>query len=127
MSNLRMVQEGDVIDLPNAALSATVAGALVYTAGYVGQWNEGGIAPGARAPLIARGVIQKRVAGGAGGIAIGDKLSLDTDTGELVKAPDGTMWDDDTVDGAGLISFGRSLTAIPANGAAKAWIRIKPQ
>ncbi len=127
MSTLRMVQEGDVIDLPNASQAATVAGGLAYTGKYVGQWNEGGVAPGARGPLIVRGVIQKRVSGGLAGVAVGDKLALDTATGELVAAPVDAAWDADEADEDGLITFGRSLTVVPANGAAKAWIRIKPQ
>lgn len=127
MSNVRMVQEGDVIDLPNAAATPTVAGALTFQNGYVGQWNEGGIAQGGRAPLIVRGVIQRRVAAPAGGIDVGEKLALNTVTGQLVPAPVDAVWDMEEADEDDLVSFGRSLTKIAANTTALAWVRIKPQ
>lgn len=124
MQEVKQIQEGDVIDVPNPFDAPTRSGALVYVYGWVGRWNSGGFAKGQKCPLIVRGVIEKTITTTGTAIGVGDMLVLNTATGELAKGNEPT---DDDADADGLVNFGKSLTAIPANTTRKVWVRIRSQ
>lgn len=121
---VKMVQEGDVIDVPNPFDAPTVSGDLVFVYGWVGRWNEGGIPKGKDAPLIKRGVIEANVTAAGTAIKHGDKLILNTETQALTL---GTEPDEGDADADHLVNFGKALGAVPANSTRPIWVDIKPQ
>lgn len=130
MMDVKQIQEGDVIDVPNPFDAPTRSGALVHVYGWVGRWNNGGAAKGQNCPLIVRGVIEKTITTGAAAIGVGDYLALDTATGELTKQVVSDADDADTDEPGNadaIVRFGKSLSRIPANTTRKCWVRIRSQ
>jgi len=121
----KMIQEGDVVDVPNPGPLRTVGGASMAVTlaaiTLVGVCNEGGFEEDQLFPLIVRGHVNADVTAGAEAIEMGTALVIDQATGEV------TAGDPDEANGIFLFGWCMDPKGVAINSTKRTAVRLPPQ